>query len=83
MAEQFLSEKQQTQELKEHLKKVRRLSIRDNSYFNDRDYFIFKNSLNQIFSLRLHRNESNENGSWYGGNYKMTSVPSINSKELI
>lgn len=54
------------------------LKYRENSYFNDIDYFIFRNNLNQI---SINRAEL-YNGNWYSNNYKLTSVESINFSEI-
>ncbi len=74
------SQKQEDSELKESLKRVRKLKYRDNNYFNDKDFFLLTNNTGQFYSTRV---EFNKDGNWYGGNYKMTSVLSINSKELL
>jgi len=74
----WVSEKQQEQIYLDKIKNVRKLKHRNNNYFNTNDYFIFKNSLGQTFSTRLEKS----NNLFFGLNYKMTSVLSINSNEI-
>lgn len=54
------------------------LLYRENNYFNDEDYFLFKNNLNQLLISKCEM----FNGNWYSQNYKLTSVPCINFKDL-
>ena len=58
-----------------------KLEYRDNSYFNSNDLYMFDNGLEKWYISKVHFH----NGFWYSDvacNYKMTSVPSVNCKEL-
>lgn len=56
------------------------LSYHENSYFNTEDVFIFYNNLSSLILTKVHL----YNGNWYSdhNNYKVTSVLTINYKEL-
>jgi hypothetical protein len=57
------------------------LAYRENLYFNTEDLFILNNNLEHLTITKVHF----YNGNWYsdvGCNYKMTSVRSINSREV-
>lgn len=58
-----------------------KLKYRENSYFNTEDLFILDNNLECLIITKLHL----YNGNWYsdaGCKYKMSSVKSINSREI-
>lgn len=58
-----------------------KLAYRDNNYFNTEDLFILNNNLEHLIITKVHL----YNGNWYsdvGCNYKMSSIKSINSKEI-
>lgn len=58
-----------------------KLSYNNNNYFNEDDLFILNNNLNGLIITKAHL----YNGNWYsnaGCQYKMTSVKTINCKEI-
>ncbi len=74
----FLSEKQLVQKRRDDLISLLTPQLRENEYFNDKDYFLlYDKSLNKFISSQVHF----FNGNWYsnlGLKYKMTSVKSVN-----
>jgi hypothetical protein len=58
------------------------LQYQDNNYFNNTDYFLIYDNLNNFYTTKVHL----YNGNWYANSklsYKMTSVKSFNCNYLL